>query len=150
CNCPWLAAALGVAQGGQAGRVAILASEAYGPWMASSHKGIEHYGAEAVRLRERATHAHYPAHRQLISVAEAHEQLARSAAAPVAMWFRLVASAFLLWMTYDIASARADDAQDCYNAQTLVKSDPAKPVAACRKLADQGIPKAQFNLGLMY
>ena len=66
------------------------------------------------------------------------------------MWSWLVVSAFLLWMVCNIAPARADDAQDCYNVKTVLKSDPAKAVAACRKLADQGMPKAQFNLGLMY
>src|SRR6516164_3725781 len=47
--------------------------------------------------------------------------------------------------------ARADDAADCSkNIEALIKTDPARAVSACRKLADHGKAQAQFNLGVMY
>ncbi len=45
--------------------------------------------------------------------------------------------------------ARGDDAGDCTNA-TLLKTNPDRVVSACRRLADRGVPQAQYNLGLMY
>jgi TPR repeat protein len=45
--------------------------------------------------------------------------------------------------------AWADDAEDCGNA-ALVRTDPARVLAACRRLADQGLAAAQYGLGLMY
>jgi TPR repeat protein len=46
--------------------------------------------------------------------------------------------------------AWADDAEDCGNAENLLKTEPARAVAACRRLADQGNAEAQSSLGDMY
>lgn len=46
--------------------------------------------------------------------------------------------------------AWADDAADCSNAKTLMTTDPGRVVSACRRLADQGVAGAQYNLGVMY
>ena len=45
---------------------------------------------------------------------------------------------------------RAGDAEDCANAEALLKTDPAKAVVACGRLAEQGYAYAQYNLGAMY
>jgi TPR repeat protein len=45
------------------------------------------------------------------------------------------------WSSRDV-----DDA----NAEALVKANPAKAVSACRRLADQGRPWAEFQYGSMY
>ena len=47
------------------------------------------------------------------------------------------------------APGTGDDA-DCRNAPSLLQTDPARAVAACRRLADQGDVGAQSNLGVMY
>src|SRR5262249_31902447 len=47
-------------------------------------------------------------------------------------------------------SAWAGDREDCHNADSLVKTGPARAVAACRRLAEQGSAGAQLNLGVMY
>ena len=46
--------------------------------------------------------------------------------------------------------AWAGDIEDCDNAEALIRTDPARAVAACRRLAGQGDAIAQYNLGLMY
>src|SRR6266404_45489 len=48
-------------------------------------------------------------------------------------------------------SAQAGDAEDCGdNGAALLRTEPARVVAACRNLADQGNAIAQSNLGIMY
>ncbi len=46
--------------------------------------------------------------------------------------------------------AAADDAADCSNVRNLARTDPARAVAACRRLADQGDAASQHNLGTLY
>jgi len=47
--------------------------------------------------------------------------------------------------------AWADDRADCLDpGVALIKTEPAKVVSACRRLADQGSAPAQFNLGVLY
>jgi hypothetical protein len=45
---------------------------------------------------------------------------------------------------------RADDEVDCANAEALLETDPARAVAACRRMVDHDEAFAQFNLGYMY
>src|SRR5262245_15257850 len=47
-------------------------------------------------------------------------------------------------------TARSGDTEDCNTAGDLLKTDPARAVAACRRLAEQGDAAAQFKLGAMY
>lgn len=47
-------------------------------------------------------------------------------------------------------AARGDDSEDCENAATLLKSDPQRVIAACRRLGDQGDVAAQFKIAAMY
>ena len=47
-------------------------------------------------------------------------------------------------------TARAGDAEDCDDAAALLQADPARAVAACSKLAEQGDAHAEFMLGAMY
>jgi uncharacterized protein len=58
-------------------------------------------------------------------------------------------AALLLTMSAALP-AWADDAADCANAWVLSKTDSARAVASCHRLADQGIATAQLGLGLMY
>jgi TPR repeat protein len=46
--------------------------------------------------------------------------------------------------------AWAVDREDCAQAERLLKTEPARAVAACRRLADQGVSAAQYVLGVMY
>ena len=46
--------------------------------------------------------------------------------------------------------AWADDVADCSNAKTLLTTDPGRAVSACRRLADQGVAGAEYNLSVMY
>ena len=47
--------------------------------------------------------------------------------------------------------AWADDTADCLDpGDTLIKTEPARVVSACRRLADQGNAVGQYNLGWMY
>jgi hypothetical protein len=46
--------------------------------------------------------------------------------------------------------AAADDWLDCNAADMILKTDPGRAVAACRRLAESGDAVAQYNLGLMY
>ena len=46
--------------------------------------------------------------------------------------------------------AWADDREDCSNAEAVLKTEPARAVTACRRLAEQGNVEAQVNLGAMY
>lgn len=47
-------------------------------------------------------------------------------------------------------TAQAGDAEDCGNAPGLLQTDPARAVAACSRLAEQGDAHAEFMLGAMY
>lgn len=47
------------------------------------------------------------------------------------------------------AHAQANDVENCAD-KALVKEDPTRAAAACRRLADQGDARAQYNLGVMY
>ena len=49
-----------------------------------------------------------------------------------------------------VGAPRAGDDTDCRNAPSLLQTDPARAVAACRRLAAQGFADARYNLGLMY
>jgi len=63
---------------------------------------------------------------------------------------RTIVAALLLAMGAALA-AWAGDREDCVsNGDTLVKTEPARVVAACRRLADQGNSSAQNNLGAIY
>ncbi|MFO1058488.1 MAG: tetratricopeptide repeat protein [Dongiaceae bacterium] len=46
--------------------------------------------------------------------------------------------------------ASAGDVEDCGKADSLLKTQPARAVAACRRLAEQGNAAAQLALGVMY
>jgi len=46
--------------------------------------------------------------------------------------------------------AFADDYAECNATDELLKTDPGRAVAACSRLAAQGNPVAEYNLGLMY
>ena len=47
--------------------------------------------------------------------------------------------------------ARADDVEDCnWSDPFKMPTDPAKVLAACKRLADQGYAFAQNNPGVMY
>ena len=62
----------------------------------------------------------------------------------------LVVAALLLTMGSALP-AWADDAADCADpGDVLTKSDPARVLAACHRLADKGYASAQFNLAYMY
>lgn len=61
-----------------------------------------------------------------------------------------VAVAALLLVLIPAAGTLAGDAEDCTNFEALLKTDPARTVAACRRLADQDIAQAQYYLGIMY
>src|SRR5215475_5081226 len=58
----------------------------------------------------------------------------------------VVAMAVLAGLT----PARADDREDCSNAEAVLKTEPARAVTACRRLAEQGNIEAEVNLGAMY
>jgi uncharacterized protein len=62
-------------------------------------------------------------------------------------WARMAA---LLLVMSATMPAWADDAADCSNAKTLMTTNPDRAVSACRRLADQGVAGAQYNLGVMY
>lgn len=63
----------------------------------------------------------------------------------------MFAAAFAVALLAVALPARADDATDCLvNAQVLIKTDPDRVAAACRRQADQGDAYAQSTLGLMY
>ena len=61
----------------------------------------------------------------------------------------VVMAALLLAMTAAIP-ARAGDVEDCDNGANLLKTEPARAAAACRRLADQGDAHAQSILGVLY
>ena len=61
----------------------------------------------------------------------------------------LAAFALCLLLT-PAAVTLADDFEDCGNAEALLKTDPSRAAAACRRLAEQGVAAAQYNLALMY
>jgi uncharacterized protein len=65
---------------------------------------------------------------------------------PMHRW--VVMAALLLAMGAALP-ARADDAADCGNGKTLLKTDPARVVSACRRRADQGFVGAQYNMGYL-
>src|SRR5215831_17224848 len=65
---------------------------------------------------------------------------------PMARWIAIAALLLSTWAM----PARAGDTEDCKNAATLVRSEPARAVAACRRLAEQGYTSAQSMLGTMY
>ena len=62
---------------------------------------------------------------------------------------RWIIMATLLMALGVTGPARAADAEVC-NDKSLVKIEPAKVVAACRRLADKGEAQAQTNLGWLY
>lgn len=63
--------------------------------------------------------------------------------------FRTVIASVLLMLSLAPA-ARGSDSEDCDNVATLLKSDPQRVIAACRRLGDQGDVAAQFKIAAMY
>ena len=66
---------------------------------------------------------------------------------------RLIVVVSLLLVTGVVLPARAGDREDCIWPEpitTLLKTEPTRVVAACRRLADQGDGLAQNNLGSLY
>ena len=63
---------------------------------------------------------------------------------------RLFGVAVLLLAMGAAIPARAGDAEDCANGKVLLKTEPARVVAACRRLAESGFASAQNNLGMIY
>jgi hypothetical protein len=61
---------------------------------------------------------------------------------------RWIMAATLLLAMGGALPAWADDAADCSNAKTLMTTNPDRAVSACRRLADQGVAGAQYNLGI--
>jgi TPR repeat protein len=53
-------------------------------------------------------------------------------------------------LSTDRTPSPVDDANDCANAATLIHSDPARAVGACRRQADRGDAVAETDLGKMY
>jgi TPR repeat protein len=66
---------------------------------------------------------------------------------PMPRWLVPIA---LLLAVATASSSRAGDAEDCGDAASLIQTDAARVVAACRRLADQGNAVAQNNLGALY
>src|SRR5713101_7831252 len=62
----------------------------------------------------------------------------------------VVVAALLLAIGSALPEAWAGDREDCGNPKTLVKTEPARVVAACRHLADEGVVWAQYNLGHIF
>jgi TPR repeat protein len=62
-------------------------------------------------------------------------------------WIAMVALLLTMGATLP---AWSDDAEDCGNAETLLKTNPDTAVSACRRRADQGNAAAQSSLGNMY
>jgi hypothetical protein len=58
-----------------------------------------------------------------------------------------IMAALLLTMGAALPEAWAGDVEDCKNALTLARTEPARAVAACRRLADQGDARSQAHLG---
>ncbi|OGI39208.1 MAG: hypothetical protein A2140_04980 [Candidatus Muproteobacteria bacterium RBG_16_62_13] len=63
-----------------------------------------------------------------------------------AMKLRFILAVFIVLVSTHV---RAADVEDCVD-KALVKKDPTRAAAACRRLADQGDARAQYNLGVMY
>src|SRR5574338_204588 len=61
-----------------------------------------------------------------------------------------VAALAALMIIGSATAAVAGDDEDCSNYKALLKTDPARTVSACRRLAEQGVALGQSNLGLMY
>ena len=62
---------------------------------------------------------------------------------------RVIVTASVL-MVAAAAPALAGDAEDCSNAAALLRTDPARAVAACSNLAGRGDAHAEFMLGATY
>jgi TPR repeat protein len=68
-----------------------------------------------------------------------------------AMTRRAVIALALLLALSAALPARADDAEDCGSGLSeLLKTEPARAAAACRRLAEQGNAEAQSTLGGLY
>src|SRR5260221_9625207 len=67
-------------------------------------------------------------------------------------WARWTAVAALLLAMGGAAmpEARAGDAEDCRDVLKLIQTEPARVVAACRRLADKGNSYAQNKVGAIY
>jgi hypothetical protein len=63
---------------------------------------------------------------------------------------RLGAVGLALLILLAARTAIADDFADCNASDELLKTDPARAVAACRRLSEHGDIIAEYNLGLMY
>jgi len=61
-----------------------------------------------------------------------------------------VAALAALMIIGSATAAVAGDTEDCSNYKALLKTDPARTVSACRRLAEQGVALGQSNLGGMY
>jgi uncharacterized protein len=64
---------------------------------------------------------------------------------------RVCVTALAAMMVIGSATAAvAGDAEDCSNHKALLKTDPARTVSACRRVAEQGVALGQSNRGVMY
>src|SRR5262245_568975 len=61
----------------------------------------------------------------------------------------LIMAALTLAMSVTLP-AWSGDTDDCNNIAKLVRTEPARAVAACRRLAERGVAFAQNSLGVMY
>src|SRR5262245_13529715 len=61
-----------------------------------------------------------------------------------------VAALAVLMIIGSATTAVAGDAEDCSNYNAPLKTDPARTVSACRRLAEQGVALGQSNLGVLY
>jgi len=62
----------------------------------------------------------------------------------------VILAAIVLASTLGAPAAVADDASDCNASDQLLKTDPGRAVAACRRLAESGDVVAEYNLALLY
>ena len=62
----------------------------------------------------------------------------------------LALAAIVLLSALGAPTAVADDASDCNASDQLLKTDPGRAVAACRRLAEKGDVVAEYNLALLY
>src|SRR5262245_19406939 len=65
-------------------------------------------------------------------------------------WVIMAALLLLAMGGAALPEAWAGDFEDCSNGQALIKTEPARVIGACRRLAEQGVAFAQFDLGLIY
>jgi uncharacterized protein len=62
----------------------------------------------------------------------------------------LAITTIVLSTALGVPAAGAGDASDCNASDQLLKTDPGRAVAACRRLAETGDVVAEYNLALLY